>query len=326
MIGTVRQSFPQLEGRISLPGLVGSVEVLRDAYGVPHIYADNAEDLFEAQGYVHAQDRFYEMDFRRHLAAGRLSELYGKSQVETDAYVRTLGWRRVAEQELALLAPSTRRYLDAYASGVNAYLHGRTADDLSLEYALLGVQGLDYTPEDWSAADSVSWLKVMAWELGSNMEEESERAVISASLGAGRAARLFPDYPIDGFEPIVTRGTVVGKAFDPSAQRAPASALPAGLGPDQLDAALPALISASKINSAIPDVLGSAELGAETGSNSWAVSGSRTATGQAMLANDPHLATSIPSVFAQVGLHCRTLSPTCSFDVSGFSMAATPGW
>ena len=96
--------------------------MLRDAYGVPHIYADNAEDLFEAQGYVHAQDRFYEMDFRRHLAAGRLSELFGKSQVETDAYVRTLGWRRVAEQELALLAPSTRRYLDAYAAGVNAYL------------------------------------------------------------------------------------------------------------------------------------------------------------------------------------------------------------
>ena len=123
-IATVRQSFPQLEGRISLPGLVGSVEVLRDAYGVPHIYADNPEDLFEAQGYVHAQDRFYEMDFRRHLAAGRLSELYGKSQVETDAYVRTLGWRRVAEQELPLLAPSTRRYLDAYAAGVNAYLHG----------------------------------------------------------------------------------------------------------------------------------------------------------------------------------------------------------
>ena len=81
VIGTVRQSFPQLEGRISVPGLVGSVEVLRDAYGVPQIYADNPEDLFEAQGYVHAQDRFYEMDFRRHLAAGRLSELYGTSQV-----------------------------------------------------------------------------------------------------------------------------------------------------------------------------------------------------------------------------------------------------
>jgi penicillin amidase len=139
-VGTVRQSFPAVTGQVNVPGLVGSVEVLRDDYGVPQIYADNAEDLFEAQGFVHAQDRFYEMDFRRHLAAGRLSELYGKSQVGTDTYVRTLGWRRVAEQELPLLAPSTRRYLDAYAAGVNTYLKGRPAADLSLEYTLLGVQ------------------------------------------------------------------------------------------------------------------------------------------------------------------------------------------
>ena len=129
----------------------GNVEVLRDAYGVPQIYADTAEDLFAAQGFVHAQDRFYEMDFRRHLASGRLSELYGESQVETDAYIRTLGWRRVAEAELALLAPSSRRYLDAYASGVNAYLTDRSAGDLSLEYSLLGLQGLDYEPQPWTA-------------------------------------------------------------------------------------------------------------------------------------------------------------------------------
>ncbi len=325
VIGTVRQSFPQLEGRVSLPGLSGSVEVLRDAYGVPQIYADNAEDLFEAQGFIHAQDRFYEMDFRRHLAAGRLSELYGKSQVETDAYVRTLGWRRVAEQELALLAPSTRRYLDAYASGVNGYLKGRSAEDLSLEYSLLGVQGLDYTPEDWTAADSVSWLKVMAWQLGSNIQEESERAIVAATLGSEHAATLFPDYPIDDFEPIVTQGTVVKKAFDPTSKRAPASPLPADLDHDQSAQALSALVSAAKINSAIPDVLGSRKLGSETGSNSWAVSGSRTVSGKAMLANDPHLETSIPSVFAQVGLHCRTVSTACPFDVSGFSMASLPG-
>ena len=96
-----RDIGPVDSGRADRP-----VEVLRDTYGVPHIYADNPEDLFEAQGYVHAQDRFFEMDFRRHIAAGRLSELFGASQVETDAYIRTLGWRRVAEQELPLLAPS----------------------------------------------------------------------------------------------------------------------------------------------------------------------------------------------------------------------------
>ena len=205
-IATVRTSFPQISGRMMVPGLKGPVEVLRDAYGVPNIYADNPEDLFLAQGYVQAQDRFYEMDFRRHLAAGRLSELYGKSQVETDAYVRTLGWRRVAEQELALLAPSTRRYLDAYAAGVNAYIRADRPPSCRWSTRCSGCRDCDYTPEPWTAADSVSWLKVMAWDLGSNLDEESERAMVTGKLGAGRAASLFPRYPLDDFAPIVSRG------------------------------------------------------------------------------------------------------------------------
>ncbi len=103
----------------------------------------------------------------------------------------------MAEQELALLAPSTRRALDAYAAGVNAYLGDRPAAELSLEYRLLGLQGLDYTPERWTAADSVSWLKVMAWDLGSNSDQEAERALVTAAFGAGRAASLFPAYPLE---------------------------------------------------------------------------------------------------------------------------------
>jgi penicillin G amidase len=325
-IATARQSFPETSGRLTLPGLKGQVEVLRDSYGVPHIYADNPEDLFEAQGYVHAQDRFFEMDFRRHLAAGRLSEIFGESQLETDVYVRTLGWRRVAEQELALLAPSTRRYLDAYAAGVNGYLEGRTAADLSLEYSLLRMQGLRYTPPLWTAVDSLAWLKVMAWDLGSNHTQEGERAIISGKLGAGRAASLFPEYPLeDDMAPIVRRGDVVGQAFDPTASRSSARPLPSDLNDDQLRKAANALEAAAKISRAIPRVLGSASLEAESGSNSWAVAGSRTVSGSAILSNDPHLATSIPSPLAQVGLHCRTLSEACPFDVSGFGMASMPG-
>jgi penicillin amidase len=324
-IATVRKSFPETSGRLMVPGLKGQVEVLRDSYGIPQIYADNPEDLFLAQGYVHAQDRFFEMDFRRHLAAGRLSEFFGKSQLESDTYIRTLGWRRVAEQELALLAPSTRRYLDAYAAGVNAYMANRAASDLSLEYSVLRLQGLDYTPQPWTAADSVSWLKVMAWNLGSNLDEEAERAIITGKLGAGRAASLFPRYPIDDdFAPILRRGDVVGKAFDPSASRGSARPLPAGLNVDQLRRATSALEGVAKINRAVPRLFGSSSAG-ETGSNSWAVAGSGTVSGKAILSNDPHLPTSIPSVFAQVGLHCRILSEACSFDVSGFSMASVPG-
>jgi penicillin G amidase len=325
-IATVRKSFPETSERLMVSGLQGQVEVLRDSYGVPHIYADNPEDLFAAQGYVHAQDRFFEMDFRRHLAAGRLSELFGSSLFETDAYIRTLGWRRVAEQELGLLAPSTRRYLDAYAAGVNAYLGGRAAADLSLEYSVLRLQGMRYTPAAWTAVDSVAWLKVMAWDLGSNHTREAERAIITGKLGAGRAANLFPRYPLeDDFAPIVRRGDVVGKRFDPTASRSSARPLPGGLSDDQLRKARSALESAGKISRAIPRVLGSDSLESETGSNSWAVAGSRTAGGKAILSNDPHLATSIPSPLAQVGLHCRTLTEACPFDVAGFSMASMPG-
>jgi penicillin amidase len=324
-IATVRTSFPRTSGRLMVPGLKGQVDVLRDSFGVPNIYADNPEDLFLAQGYVQAQDRFFEMDFRRHLAAGRLSELFGKSQLETDAYVRTLGWRRVAEQELALVAPSTRRYLDAYAAGVNAYIEGRTASELSLEYSLLRLQGLQYRPEPWTAADSVAWIKVMAWDLASNLDEESERAIITGKLGAGRAASLFPPYPLDDFAPILRRGDVVGKAFDPSASKGSARPLPDGLSDDQLRRASGALEGVAKINRTIPHVLRSGSGAGATGSNSWAVAGSGTASGHAILSNDPHLSTSIPSIFAQVGLHCRVLSKACPFDVSGFSLASVPG-
>lgn len=322
---TGRQSFPETEGRLTLDVLNGPVEVLRDSYGVPQIYADTAEDLFAAQGYVHAQDRFYEMDIRRHITAGRLSELFGAAQYETDAYIRTMGWRKVAEAELAGLSPSTRRYLDAYAAGVNAYLHSHSVGDLSLEYSVLGLTGLNYMPEDWTAVDSIAWLKAMAWDLGSNRSEETSRAVITNLVGAERAAELYPSYDGLGFDPIVAQGAISGKKFDPSAVAGANRSMPSGLSDDQLAEAQDALTRAAKADEAIPALVGDSALEAEVGSNSWVLSGNRTTTGGALLANDPHLMTSIPSIFAQVGLHCRTINSQCPFEVSGFSFSGMPG-
>lgn len=323
---TVRDSFPQTRDSLSLSVLSKPVDVLRDQYGVPHIYADDAEDLFAAQGFVHAQDRFFEMDVRRHITSGRLAELFGEDQVATDAYIRTLGWRQVAEAELRLLSPSTRRYLDAYASGVNAYLNSQSGtDELALEYTLLDLIGPDYTPEEWSAVDSIAWLKAMAWDLGSNRTEEVERSVMTDLVGAGRTADLFPPYDLKANEPIVRSGAIVDGAFDPKAQGG--AERPAwGLEPKDEKSALVALRKAAKADEAIPELVGdSAGLGTGIGSNSWVVSGAKTTTGLPILANDPHLATSIPSIFAQVGLHCRDLSERCPFDVSGFSFSGMPG-
>ncbi|HEV7933634.1 MAG TPA: penicillin acylase family protein [Actinomadura sp.] len=157
---TVRRSFPERDGRLTVKGLGADATVRRDRWGVPQIYADTAGDLVRAQGYVHAQDRFWEMDFRRHVTAGRLSELFGRATLDTDRVVRTLGWRRVAERELGLLRPETRRYLEAYAGGVNAWLsaHPDTASQ-SLEYAVLGLRRTGYAPEPWTPVDSLAWLR-----------------------------------------------------------------------------------------------------------------------------------------------------------------------
>ncbi|GAB3922380.1 penicillin amidase [Microlunatus endophyticus] len=328
-VTTVRSSYPQTSGEISISGLDAPVRVVRNSYGVADIYASNADDLFEAQGYVQAQERFWEMDFRRHITAGRLSELFGPSQLQTDEVIRTMGWRRVAQQEVAELSPTSRGYLDAYSDGVNAYLRTHKASTISLEYNVLGLTGLNYQPEEWSAVDSVSWLKAMAWDLSANKDQEIERALLTPKYGAAEVAELFPDYAGSEYgaggrdQPIVGQGTVKGGAFDPDP--AGGSARPAPLTSPQLHDASGELEQTARDIDSIPALVGDGGADLGVGSNSWVVSGSRTTTGKAILSNDPHLATSIPSVFEQMGLHCTTITPQCPYDVSGYTFSGMPG-
>src|SRR3954451_21126243 len=192
---TVRRSFPQTSGTIDVPGLSAEVKVVRDSYGVPQIYADTAADLFFAQGYVQAQDRFYEMDVRRHLTSGRMAEMFGEDELPTDKIVRTLGWRRVAERELDKLSPDTVAYLESFSAGVNAYIGDRSPSELSLEYTLLDLDGADYQIEERTPADSVAWLKAMAWGVRGNLQDEIDRAMASTRLDASEIAELYPGYP-----------------------------------------------------------------------------------------------------------------------------------
>src|SRR5690606_25889065 len=200
------RSFPETSGEVTLKGLQKNVTVQRDDLGIPTITASTTDDLFFAQGFTHAQDRFFEMDFRRHVTSGRVAEMFGESQVATDTFLRTLGWHKIAEQEVEALDDTTRGYYDAYAAGVNAYLSSRSGAELSLEYAVLGMQNPDYRPEPWEPADSVAWLKAMAWDLRTNIEDETDRALLAARLvDAGDTAeqtgelvkKLYPDYPFD---------------------------------------------------------------------------------------------------------------------------------
>src|SRR5262245_37571791 len=140
------KSFPQIDGKLQLEGLDSTVDIYRDNMGVPHIYATTPHDLFFAQGFVHAQDRFWQMDFWRHVGSGTISEMFS-SEVETDAFLRTLGWRLTAQQEWEQLASPLKDQLTAYTAGVNAYLKDHEATALSLEYAILGLLSPDYKIE-----------------------------------------------------------------------------------------------------------------------------------------------------------------------------------
>ncbi len=325
VVWTVRRPFPTYAGELTLTGLSAPVTVHRDAYGIPHLYAQNLDDLFRAQGYVHAQDRFWEMDFRRHVTAGRLSELFGESQVETDTFLRTLGWRRVAEAEWEMASPDTRRYLTAYAEGVNAWIDatggpaatGRKA----LQYAVLGLQRPRYEIEPWHPVDSLAWLKAMAWDLRANMEDEQERALLLASgLTREQVEQLYPPYPHDRHTAIVPDGLVVDGVFDPTAP-APAAKTDQdseGVPIQTLATTAPALVDVGHRIRTLPTLVGMARAG--VGSNSWVISGALSETGAPILVNDPHLAPSAPGIWYQMGLHCE-----CGYRVAGFSFSGLPG-
>ncbi|MDQ0727430.1 penicillin acylase family protein [Microbacterium sp. W4I20] len=328
---TIQRSFPQTDGSVTLNGLKAEVTVQRDARGIPTITADTTHDLFYAEGFVHAQDRFFEMDFRRHVTAGRVAEMFGESQAGTDAFLRTLGWRKVAEAEVDAMDDVTRGYYESYADGVNAYLASRSGAELSLEYAVIGMQNPDYDPEPWEPADSVAWLKAMAWDLRTNVEDETERALLAAELETGGSdadadtssmlEKLYPDYPFDDNPVIVPKiSTVPSLGTDVE---------PVAFVPSEQDAEFRQAVTTvdweetSSVLEAASLLVGN--VGEGIGSNSWVVSGELTESGLPLLANDPHLGASLPSVWYQVQLKCSTVDEACPFDVGGFSFSGLPG-
>ncbi|MEW5938615.1 MAG: penicillin acylase family protein [Chloroflexota bacterium] len=305
-------SFPQIDGTIKVEGLDSPVDIYRDQMGVPHIYASTTHDLFFAQGYVHAQERFWQMDFWRHVGSARLSEMFGASQVETDSFLRTLGWRQVAEREYEALDPAARALLDAYSAGVNAYIADRTPEELSLEYAILGLPILtpDYKIEPWTGVNTLTWGKGMAWDLGGALDGEIERAIMLKTLTPEQVAKLYPPYPED--HPVIVP-EMGGQSSVISEQSLAIS--------DQLERV--EFDSVLRNFALLDAILG--ERGPDIGSNSWAVSGKLTTTGKPLFANDMHLGIRIPSIWIQNALHCRLKSADCPFDVTGFTFPGVPG-
>ncbi len=288
----VRLAWPQTKGTLALPGLQDSVTVIRDNRGVPHIYASNSHDLFMAQGFVHAQDRFWQMEFWRRIGSGRLSELFGESTLPQDRFLRTVGVQRSAELSWQQVDAGSKAVLEAYTEGVNVYIDQNKAK-LPLEFRILGLTGVEFTPEPWTHLHTLTWATMMAYRLGGNYENELDRAQFMARYGEAWMRELTA-YPYPADRPLI---------------------LPEGVAWDKVDTNLLAGLPAGMLFGQ----------GAGIGSNNWVVAGSRTDTGMPLLANDPHLSIQMPSIWYENGLHCQPKNDACGYDVVGFSFASAPG-
>ncbi|MBS3783627.1 MAG: penicillin acylase family protein [Anaerolineae bacterium] len=286
----VRRCWPRVDGTVEVDGLQEEVTVVRDDWGIPHIYASNTHDLFFAQGYVHAQDRFWQMEFWRRIGSGRLSEVLGESALEQDRFIRTVGWHRAAQRDVEHMDERALKALEDYAEGVNAYVATHQSR-LGLEFTVLGLTGTSFEIEPWTPFNSVSWGKVMAWDLSGNRKAELLRAQIADQLGRPAVADLMPPYSDD--YPIIV--------------------------PDP-----PSTASLRAVPDVALEILALGE-GEHLGSNNWAIAGERTESGMPLLANDPHLGIQMPSIWYEIGLHCEPIGPDCPYNVVGASFASTPG-
>ena len=264
--------------------LSAPVEIVRDRWGVPHIYAATARDAFLAQGYVHAQDRLFQLEYSRLLARGTLAEALGPAALEADRWSRVIGFWRAAERDVAALAPDDRAALAAYTAGVNAFLEANQLRKPA-EFTIVG-----HTPRPWHIQDTLGILKVLGWALSMNWEGELVRLQLIERLGSERAAEL---------DPALLYGDAVhNDTLDPTA-----------------------LETAGQLMAAYREVASWFGNAPGAGSNNWVVGPQRVAGGKPLLANDPHLSVSIPSLWYENHLEAAD----GSLRVTGATFAGIPG-
>jgi penicillin amidase len=252
------KSLPQISGELMLKGLSEQVEIYRDQYGIPHIYAHNRNDLMFAVGFVSAQERLWQMDLTRRVATGRLAEIFGEDVIELDLVAHIMGFGHTSGKQFELLSPETAGMLQAYSNGINECV--RLSPALPLEFRIL-----NYRPAPWQPTDSLAISRLLAWQLSKNFESELVMLKLANKLGVDRAAELGPTYPAEG--PFITSVEIAAK-------------------PIQIQ-------YFEKGARLLDDIIGSSG-----GSNSWVIGSSLTENGRPILANDPHLSgTRVPSIW-----------------------------
>ncbi len=265
-------SQPVIDGSLHAPGLLAPVSVVRDAHGIPHIYAKSEDDAYFALGFVHAQDRLWQMEMSRRIYTGTLAEILGTGALSTDRFLRTLGVAQSAAEKVQNYDAATLHVLERYAAGVNAYLETRSGP-LPIEFLLTQAPA----PAPWRPVDSVGWVTMMAWDLSGNWGNEVMRMRLAQKLTKRQIDELLPPYPGN----------------------------PVGDGPAKPDLPL-SIADYTKLyrqlkgaTAALSDVLAIAPPGFEEGmgSNNWVVAGEHTVSGKPLLANDPHLSLGAPALW-----------------------------
>ena len=286
------RATPAHDGVLRLGGLRAGVQIERDEHGIPTVRAQSVEDAAFGLGVVHAQDRLWQLETHRRIGSGRLAEAFGAGAVDSDRFLRALGVRRAAQAQWAQLGAESKRVLEAYAAGINAWQRGPLAARPP-EMLLLGV-----ATEDWTPVDSLAWTIMMAWDLGGNWSSELLRARLALTLPVSRIDELLPPYP--GEAPLATadyaalmRSLQLGGALTAAAE--PIDRLRAMAPPSGIEG---------------------------VGSNNWVVAGTHSASGRPLLANDPHLKITTPSLwyFARV-----EVAGEGGFKAAGATMPGLPG-
>ncbi len=219
-----RTRLPQIDGEIKLEGLSAPVEIIRDHWGVPHIYADTIEDSLFGQGFVHAQDRLFQMELNRRTAQGRLSGLFGEIALDTDRIARTFGFNRLGMVDLENVSDELRARILAYTAGINAYL-GQKRQKLPVEFSMLSAH-----PDPWQPEDTMAFTRVMMWQLSHAWNSEIVRAAIAEKVGSENAAELEIHYPPEN--PLTLPNGIEFNAIDPEGviRKIPGPFLTRGIG------------------------------------------------------------------------------------------------
>jgi penicillin G amidase len=296
----LRRSLPQVDGTLRVSGLSAPIDIIRDADAIPHVLATNKLDALLGLGYVHAQDRLWQMELQRRIGHGRLSEVLGAAALPQDRFLRTVGFGRAARTAWASTPDWAKQQINAYVAGVNAFITTHHGSALPPEFTLLR-----FEPEPFTGEDVIVWGKMMAWDLSANYSFELLRHDLVNAVGRERMAQLMPPYAVDGLSIMPeTRGSTA-EDTDSHGEREKHdlfSDLPRGVEAGPARTPVPSWTTAftrglSGGDPTVADfILGGARSEA-LGSNNWVVDGTLTASGKPMLANDPHLSARLPSTW-----------------------------